>query len=66
MISLGIILLPPPNSPSSFQQTIQTKVHHCDLLLQVGGLGLQTPIVLFSTVQEMEALPIIEKLGSHL
>lgn len=38
----------------------------CDLLLQVGGLGLQTPIVVFSTMQEMEALPNIEKPGLHL
>ena len=50
----------------SFKLRIQTKIHHYDLLLQEGGLGLQTPIVLFCTLQEMEALPNIEKSGSQL
>lgn len=37
-----------------------------DLLLHVGGLGLQTPLVLFSTVQEMDAAPTREKVGLQL
>jgi hypothetical protein len=54
--------------PFSFKQKrkIQSRTRHCDLLLQAGGLELQTPIVLFTTMQEMVALPTSVKGGSQL
>jgi hypothetical protein len=69
-ISLYLTTVTTPQwpAPYSYKQmrTIESRFHPWDLLWQAGGCGLQTPTVLFTTVQTMEALPRSVKVGSQL